>query len=98
MTGQRDSGRPEETAAGAAVEPCCDELIDQLYEFMDSEINEETCHRFRGHLAECPPCRDAVAAEHRLRSMLRRSCLEVAPSQLRLRVVTQISLLRSRSD
>lgn len=98
MTDQRYGGRRGEPTGGAAVEPCCDELIDQLFEFMDSEINEETYQRFRDHLAECPPCRDAVAAEYRLRSMLRRSCLEVAPSQLRLRVVAQISLLRSRSD
>lgn len=102
MTGQ-PHGRPEYVGPSdsggspshAEVGKDCAELLAQLFEFIDSEISEETCQRFRNHIMECDSCRDAVAAENRLREVLRRSCLEVAPNQLRLRVVTQIGILRS---
>ncbi|HLS48678.1 MAG TPA: mycothiol system anti-sigma-R factor [Actinomycetaceae bacterium] len=86
------SARSPQDAEGSGE---CDELLAQLYEFIDSEISDEACSRFRGHLADCATCREAVAAENRLREVLRRSCFEVAPTELRMRVVTQIGILRS---
>lgn len=77
--------------------PCrCEDLLEQLYEFLDAEISDAECARLRDHVRECPTCREATDAETHLRVLLRRSCVEVAPSGLRLRVVAQISMLRSR--
>ncbi|MEE6282700.1 mycothiol system anti-sigma-R factor [Georgenia sunbinii] len=77
--------------------PCnCEELLEQLYEFVDSEISEAQCARLREHVRLCPTCREATDAETHLRLLLRRSCAETAPTGLRLRVVAQISMLRAR--
>ena len=83
-------------AGQAPPGPCnCEELLGQLFEFVDSEINEAQYSRLRAHVQECPTCREATDAETHLRVLLRRSCSEIAPAGLRLRVVTQISMLRS---
>lgn len=78
------------------IETCrCEELLEHLFEFVDSEMDDHDRERLRRHLDECPTCREATDAETRVRLLLRRSCQEVAPSTLRLRVITQISVLRS---
>ncbi|PYF99333.1 mycothiol system anti-sigma-R factor [Georgenia satyanarayanai] len=78
------------------IEACrCEELLEHLFEFVDSEMDDHDRERLRRHLDECPTCREATDAEARVRLLLRRSCQEVAPSTLRLRVITQISVLRS---
>jgi anti-sigma factor (TIGR02949 family) len=73
----------------------CEELLEHLFEFVDSEMTDGDRERLRRHVEECPTCREATDAETRIRVLLRRSCQEVAPTTLRLRVLTQISVLRS---
>lgn len=92
-------GRPGLGSAGPEVgaAPCrCEELLEQLYELIDSEISQAQCARLQAHLTECDTCREAADAETHLRGLLRRSCTEVAPSRLRVRVVTQIMLRSER--
>ncbi|HLV05363.1 mycothiol system anti-sigma-R factor [uncultured Georgenia sp.] len=85
-----------ENAMPEPLEECrCEELREHLFEFLDSEMNESDLGRLRRHLAECPTCREATDVETRIRTLLRRSCREVAPSTLRLRVITQIGVLRA---
>ncbi|MCK6212665.1 mycothiol system anti-sigma-R factor [Georgenia sp. EYE_87] len=75
--------------------PCsCDELLEHLFEFLDSELDEDQVERFRRHAAECPTCTEATDAEQHIRALVRRSCAEVAPSSLRLRVQSQLTVLR----
>ena len=72
----------------------CEELLDNLMEFLDSELDEDQCTRFREHAAGCPTCHEATDAEQHIRSLVRRSCAEVAPASLRLRVASQLTVLR----
>ncbi|MFC7406346.1 mycothiol system anti-sigma-R factor [Georgenia alba] len=75
--------------------PCsCEELLEHLFEFLDSELDEDQDARLRRHAAECPTCTAAADAEQHIRELVRRSCAEVAPSSLRLRVRSQLSVLR----
>ncbi len=73
----------------------CEEMREHLYEFLDSEMSGSDLARLRRHIEECPTCREATDVETHIRMLLRRSCREVAPSTLRLRVITQIGVLRA---
>ncbi len=78
------------------VEGCrCEELLEHLFEYVDSEMNDQDRERLHRHLTECPTCQEATDAETKIRLLLRRSCREVAPNTLRMRVITQIGVLRA---
>ncbi|QDB78528.1 mycothiol system anti-sigma-R factor [Georgenia sp. 311] len=77
------------------IEGCrCEEMLEHLFEYVDSEMTVEDSARLHRHVEECATCQEATDAETRVRLLLRRSCQEVAPSTLRLRVITQIGVLR----
>ncbi|MBZ2196345.1 mycothiol system anti-sigma-R factor [Occultella gossypii] len=73
----------------------CEEALEHLYEYVDSELPDLDLVRLRAHIDECVTCLQAVSAETELRVVLKRSCAEVAPDALRMRVMTQLSLLRT---
>jgi len=80
------------------VDECrCEELLEHLYEFLDAEISESEVARLQRHVEDCPTCREVTDVETKVRVLLRRSCTEVAPDTLRMRVVTQLSVLRTES-
>jgi anti-sigma factor (TIGR02949 family) len=76
----------------------CEEALDKLEEYLDSEIGELDGNRLREHLAECSSCFGEAELEQRLRAVLRRSCHETAPETLRVRVRTEITVIRSRTS
>lgn len=79
-----------------AGDPCnCDELRDRLYEFLDRELEDSECARLRRHVEQCPSCHEAADAEEHIRHLLRRSCAERAPQELRAKVVAQLTILRT---
>ncbi|WP_159619585.1 mycothiol system anti-sigma-R factor [Ruania rhizosphaerae] len=76
----------------------CEEALEHLYEYIDREMSHGDLERLKAHIAECETCLDAVSREQEVRVILRKSCVEVAPDELRMRVRTQLTLLRqSRS-
>src|SRR5690606_25376212 len=93
MTDQMDQARRgwgPEMALAEGAGPCrCEELLEHLDEFLDSEMSDTQCARLRSHVEACPTCQEATDVEQHLRALIRRSCAEVAPQDLRLRVVAQ---------
>jgi anti-sigma factor (TIGR02949 family) len=79
-------GKPHET-------PCA-EVIDHLYEFLDQELPDGDIRKIRQHLDECAPCLREYGLEEAVRALVRRSCSEVAPEQLRSRVLLHIRSVR----
>lgn len=78
-----------------AAQMCnCAEALEHLCEYLDSEMDETELDRLRNHIETCATCLEAMASEQSLRVVLRRSCAEVAPASLRLRVLSQITVLR----
>ena len=76
----------------------CEEALEHLYEYLDAEMSAVQLDRLRAHIDECTTCLDEVSRERELRIVLKRSCAEVAPDALRMRVRTQLTILRqSRS-
>ncbi|MFD1716791.1 mycothiol system anti-sigma-R factor [Georgenia deserti] len=105
MRHARSGGTPEEHLVSRAEEavraragesgPCsCEELMDHLFEFLDAELDESEEARLRRHAAECPHCTEAADAEVHIRELVKRSCAEVAPSSLRMRVRSQLTVLK----
>lgn len=74
----------------------CADLVARLFFLLDAELDEAEAQRLRRHIAHCPECSDAAEAETHIREVLRRSCRVAAPDRLRTRVVTQITVLRTR--
>lgn len=80
--------------ADGATEPCsCEELTDQVYEFLDAELGDAHRERPRRHVLTCESCRGEVDAASHVKSILRRSCSEQAPASLRARIVSQLSVV-----
>ncbi|MHB1065450.1 MAG: mycothiol system anti-sigma-R factor [Georgenia sp.] len=81
--------------SAGATDCTCEELQENLMEFLDSELSEDACTRYRAHAAQCSSCNELADAEQHIRDMVRRSCAEVAPSSLRRRVASQLDVLRA---
>lgn len=75
----------------------CEEALMHLAEYLDSELDQIELDRLRDHIDECAACLEAIGREREIRVILKRSCAEVAPDTLRMRVRTQLTLLRHQS-
>ncbi|NTW38316.1 MAG: mycothiol system anti-sigma-R factor [Cellulomonadaceae bacterium] len=80
----------------AAERADCSEALARLFEFLDSEIAEGDGDRIRQHLADCEPCLSEYDVEDHLKKLVRRSCSEMAPVELHVRIRQQITVLRTQ--
>ena len=73
----------------------CEHVLERVYEFLDNEIDAASSDAIRRHLAMCEKCLDQFDVEEAVKSMVHRCCGgEVAPSHLRMKIVTQLTVLR----
>jgi anti-sigma factor (TIGR02949 family) len=73
----------------------CEQVVERMYEFLDHEIDTATGDAIRHHLAACEPCMDRFDVELAVRTLVRRRCGgEVAPSQLRSKIISQLTVIR----
>ena len=72
----------------------CAEVLDHLYEFLDSELPDSSCAQIRQHLDECAPCLREHGIEEAVKSLVKRSCSEPAPDALRAKVLVKIQQVR----
>lgn len=72
----------------------CDEALDRLFDFLDEEIAEIDGDRIRQHLADCEPCLGEYEISECLKKLVRRSCHDVAPDGLHVRIREQLTVLR----
>ena len=76
----------------------CRHALDHLYEFLDSQMSPADEARMRAHVAQCSPCLAELSVEEIVRALVRRSCHERAPAQLRARIYAQVSVWRTVVD
>jgi anti-sigma factor (TIGR02949 family) len=86
----------EPVASGGHAD--CSEALARLFEFLDAEIDELDGDRIRQHLADCDGCLHEYDIEDLLKALVRRSCHEVAPVELHVRIRQQLVVLRERLD
>ena len=69
----------------------CDDCIEKLYVFLDTELSESEVTAVRAHLSGCDDCDDSFVFEERFLQQLR-DCFtsDVAPAELRRRVIEKL--------
>lgn len=64
----------------------CEEVIKQLFRYLDGEVDDATEERIRDHMAHCRDCFTRAEFERRLRERLREASQEKAPQRLQQRL------------
>ncbi len=93
-----ESGNPETTGPTNPTRPTaddCSHALEQMYAFLDNELDTASSDAIRHHIAACEPCLDAFDVEQAVKLLVHNRCGgDVAPSHLRAKVVTQITTTR----
>ena len=76
----------------------CKDVLDRVYMYLDGEMDAHDLAVIRQHLDECGPCLRQYDLDEAVKTLVRRSCHEAAPEQLRLRILTRISEVRVSYD
>ncbi|MDQ1615452.1 MAG: hypothetical protein QOJ60_1391 [Actinomycetota bacterium] len=79
-------GKPHETP--------CSEVLDRVYEYLDGELDPHGVHHIKEHLDECGPCLREFGLEEVVKSLVKRSCADRAPVELRTKVMMRIEAAR----
>lgn len=68
----------------------CSKALESLYLFIDNEMDDASCEEIQAHIEECGPCLSEFDLERVVKSLVSRSCHEVAPAPLRDKVLVSI--------
>ena len=74
---------------------CADSRIERLYEYLDGALSHQDLVEIKDHLNDCPQCAEEHDLECVIRSVVKRSCTEVAPSTLKASILDRISQLKT---
>ncbi|SFD34559.1 mycothiol system anti-sigma-R factor [Streptomyces aidingensis] len=81
-------GKPHETD--------CSEILNHLYEYLDSEMPEAERKKFRVHMEECSPCLEKYGLEQAVKKLVKRCCgHDEVPADLRTKVMERIDVIRN---
>ncbi len=81
-------GKPHETD--------CSEVLDHLYEYLDREMPDSDCAKFKEHFDECSPCLEKYGLEQEVKKLVKRCCgHDDVPTDLRSKVMGRIELIRA---
>ncbi len=84
-------------AAGDEAQPpiseddSCAAALQRLWTYLDKELTPDDEEELRDHLAGCPPCLAEYSIDVALKRVVRRSCQEEAPTELRVRITETIT-------
>ena len=68
----------------------CSEVLGRVFFFLDNELDQADCAEIQHHLDECGPCLARYDLERTVKTLVARSCTEVAPEGLRQKVMLSI--------
>lgn len=75
----------------------CGDAQDQIYQYLDSELDEATAAAVRAHLDDCDGCFDSFDFERRLKIVIRNCLTEDMPQALESKVRDLIRRETSRT-
>lgn len=82
-----------ECAEGTGMD--CDEVLAQVYEYLDGELDNASVALVKKHLDACSPCLREVGLEESVKKLVARSCgCLSAPDHLRVQVLQRITSIR----
>jgi mycothiol system anti-sigma-R factor len=70
--------------------PDCEKALENLYVFLDQEIDGASCAEIQAHLDDCSECLTEYHLEQVVKALVGRSCTEIAPPPLREKVLFRI--------
>ncbi|GAA1663459.1 hypothetical protein GCM10010977_02110 [Citricoccus zhacaiensis] len=73
---------------------CEDARIQRLYEYLDGALTHQDLEEVKNHLGECTDCSHEYDLECIIRSVVKRSCSEKAPSTLKVSIMARISEIK----
>ncbi|MGH3414295.1 MAG: mycothiol system anti-sigma-R factor [Marmoricola sp.] len=76
----------------------CSEVLDRVFFFLDNELDRADCAQIQQHLDECGPCLAKYDLERTVKTLVARSCTEMAPEGLRQKVLMRIQQVQVRLD
>ena len=85
------SGSGGHAGDGSGVD--CGQALGRLFEYLDSELETLDSEQVRHHLEECAPCLGEYDVEVVVKNLVRRSCKESAPEDLRMRIHQRLTVL-----
>ena len=68
----------------------CDDVLNQLYRFLDGEMDAKDKSGIEAHLRDCAPCLEAFDFEAELRRVIASRCAEQMPDDLKNRILDAI--------
>ncbi|MBT1003081.1 mycothiol system anti-sigma-R factor [Paenarthrobacter sp. DKR-5] len=74
---------------------CDDSRIERIYEYLDGAVPKADIVEIKKHLDECPDCREQHDLECVIRTVVKRSCKEAAPENLKNSILDRIHSTRS---
>jgi mycothiol system anti-sigma-R factor len=75
----------------------CDEVLAEVYYYLDGELGERTHAEVRHHLDECGPCLREYGLEEVVKKLVSKSCgCDPVPADLRAKVLIRIQQLRAQ--
>jgi len=72
----------------------CVQALARVYEYLDGEMSADDLMQIREHLDDCGPCLRQYDLDKALKALVRRSCRESAPADLRERIMVKITEVR----
>lgn len=82
-------------SCGQPHEVDCSEVLDDVYEYLHSELDGDRLATIHRHLQECGPCLQEYGLEQIVRDLVHRSChCTPAPETLRSAIITRITQIR----
>lgn len=79
---------------GDTTKPECGQALEKLYLFIDHEMDDASCDEIEAHIKSCSPCLDEYDLERVVKTLVARSCHDVAPEPLREKVLFSIRTLQ----
>jgi mycothiol system anti-sigma-R factor len=76
----------------------CETALQNLYLFLDEEIDTASIEDIQAHIDHCSSCLSAYDLEKVVKALVSRSCAEKAPEPLRERVLFSIRTVQVHID
>lgn len=82
-------------SCGSPHDVDCAEVIEQVYLYLDGEIDDEGRSKVREHLDECAPCLRQFGLEQDVKALVARCCGgDAAPHDLKERLIVRLQQVR----
>ncbi|WP_026820293.1 mycothiol system anti-sigma-R factor [Arthrobacter castelli] len=74
---------------------CPDARVEKLYEYLDGALSHQDIEDIKVHMDNCTVCTEEYDLERLIRSVVKRSCAEAAPENLKAGILSRINEIKT---